>query len=185
MPSLDRRLHLLNAALLLGLWGGSLWAYPQLPETIPMHYGLTGAADRLADATLGRWLLLPVVAVLTAVSTYGGAFVIRAQPEALSVPSADARQLNEAGRRRLAAATQRLLYGMTALVTGLFGALQVGNYLVAVHELTALPPPISGAIYGAIGAILALTVGHVIYQRRLADRLVDRDTYIRSAHPSD
>lgn len=185
MRSLAAGLHLLTLAGLAALWGGSWWVYPDLPAEIPMHYGLTGVADRFAPATLGRWLILPVVATLTAGLTYGGALLIPHMAEAQSTSSPAMDALNAAGRRRLLASSQRLMYGITALVVGLFGAAQIGNYMVATRSLEALPGGIRIVLVGCLVAILGLTLGHVAYQRRLAERLARRPEYTRSTHPSD
>lgn len=170
-------LHLLNAALLIGLWGGSLWAYPHLPGEIPMHYGLSGAADRFAETTLGRWLTLPLVATLTAGITYGGATLVRALPGALSVPSPHFDALNDAGRQRVAVSVQVVLSGIATLVLVLFGALQGGNYVVATQSLSALPGWVDLAIWGSIAAILAVTVGFAVYSRRLVERLARQPAF--------
>ncbi len=52
----------LNLLLLLGLWAASLWAWPRLPDPMPTHFGLDGRADAWATPSLGRWLLVPLVA---------------------------------------------------------------------------------------------------------------------------
>jgi hypothetical protein len=57
--------------------------------------------------------------------------------------------------------------------------------MVATRSLEALPGGIRIVLVGCLVAILGLTLGHVAYQRRLAERLAQRPEYTRSTHPSD
>jgi hypothetical protein len=40
-----RFLERVNWILILGMIGFAVWAWPQLPEQIPTHFGIDGAAD--------------------------------------------------------------------------------------------------------------------------------------------
>src|SRR5688572_30642422 len=81
-----QRYRLLNAVLLLALFAGSAWAYPRLPERIPVHFGLTGEPDAWAVRSAGSWFMLPAIAavlvlVMHALSVYGSA-----HPETWNLP---------------------------------------------------------------------------------------------------
>jgi uncharacterized membrane protein len=49
---MSRALHVANAALLVPLFAGSLWAYPALPERIPRRFSLGGEANAYWAAAL-------------------------------------------------------------------------------------------------------------------------------------
>ncbi|WP_083321980.1 DUF1648 domain-containing protein [Hymenobacter lapidarius] len=52
----DRKRELLAWVVLALLWALAGWSYFQLPDTIPVHYGLEGQPDRYGEkgSVLGR-----------------------------------------------------------------------------------------------------------------------------------
>lgn len=47
--------------LALGLLVASVWAWPHLPDRIPLHFGADGLPDRWGDRSLWGWFLLPLI----------------------------------------------------------------------------------------------------------------------------
>jgi hypothetical protein len=56
-----------------------------LPEQIPRHFGFYGEADAYWATTLLRWMLLSIVAVVSAGIVYGPAWLIGQAPDAVTV----------------------------------------------------------------------------------------------------
>ena len=54
----------LNSLLLLGMVSFALWAWPRLPNRIPVHFGIDGQPDGWAERSLASWFLLPGIAIL-------------------------------------------------------------------------------------------------------------------------
>lgn len=52
-----------NLLLVLGMVGLAVWAWPQLPDRIPTHFGLDGHPDAWTDRSLWSWFALPGIAV--------------------------------------------------------------------------------------------------------------------------
>lgn len=55
-----RRLNLGLLALLIGV---SVWLWPQVPDRIPMHFGLDGTADGWTARSISSWFAMPALAV--------------------------------------------------------------------------------------------------------------------------
>jgi uncharacterized membrane protein len=53
----------LSAVVLILGWGLALSIYPRLPERVPVHFGLTGEADRWG----GRWMIFMIPLISTAI----------------------------------------------------------------------------------------------------------------------
>jgi uncharacterized membrane protein len=60
-----RRAHAWYSALVVAAAGVmSALAYPRLPDRVPVHWGVTGEADRLGSRAEGAWLLPAVMVAL-------------------------------------------------------------------------------------------------------------------------
>ena len=168
--------HVVNAGLLALLIGGSLWAYPALPEQIPRHFGLYGQADAYWATTLLRWMLLPIVAVVTGGIVYGSAWLIGQAPDAVNVPNqAQYDQLSPHQKRLVTASVQRAVCWMNAPLFVVFGAIQSGGYHVATTAATALPAPVIGTMAAGLLAVLGIAVGLGRWMRRRVQQLADSD----------
>lgn len=151
-----RTLHIVNGALLVLLFGGSLWLYPALPEQIPHHFDLYGQADAYWGATLVRWMLLPVIAALTAACLYGPAWLVG--PSGFNVPRQEQYEaLSPAQKRHVTALVQRALYWMTTAELVILVAVQAGVYAVATTAATTLPAAVGGTIIAGLLAIGGIT----------------------------
>src|SRR5687767_6449588 len=82
-----KTIHSVNLVLLATLVGLSIVVYPELPSSIPLHFGGTGEADRWGDRIFVRWMLLPTVAVLTCAVTYLAAWFSVRDPRSVNLPS--------------------------------------------------------------------------------------------------
>lgn len=160
--------HVVNAALLALLVGGSLWVYPFLPARIPRHFGIGGLADAYWETTLARWLLLPLIAAGTALSVYGCVWVVRTLPHSwINVPNPERFEaLDETDQRAVRARMRGLLYGIVAPTLVMFGALQYGTYHVATTDATALPAPVTAVTAGALVALSGL-VALLVWRTRV------------------
>lgn len=132
--------HAKNAALLVLLWAGSLWAYSHLPATMPGHFDLMGQVSYRTETTLARWLLMPILGLLIAASLYTVAHLMHRFPSAMNVPDpATFERLTPDRQSVVVHLVQDVLYGIVALLLLVITVLQVGIYSVAVHGTTVLP----------------------------------------------
>lgn len=84
-----RLARFLNLALLVGLFVGSTLVWPELPERIPVHFGLDGAPDRWARRTLLSWFGLPLIALALNLLLYGVAFLSSRSARHINLPDKD------------------------------------------------------------------------------------------------
>jgi hypothetical protein len=144
-----QRYRLLNAVLLLALFAGSAWAYPRLPERIPMHFGLSGQPDRWETRSLVSWFLLPAVAAGLALALHGMSVYGGRHPELWNVP--DKRRflaLDPAAQAPVIARQQRFMAFLGCVVTALFGGMQAGSYAASAGG--ALPVWAIAAVAGSV-----------------------------------
>lgn len=157
--STTRLPHVVNGMLLAVLFGGSLWVYPALPEQIPRHFGLFGQADAYWAASLVHWLLIPIVAVLSAAALYGPAWIVNAVPASwVNVPNQEQYEaLPPAEKQIVIMLVQQVLYWMAAATLVLLLAVQGSTYYVATTAATALPALGVGTMLAALLAVGGLT----------------------------
>jgi uncharacterized membrane protein len=168
--------HAKNAALLVLLWTGSLWAYPQLPDAMPGHFDLLGQVSYFTGTTLARWLLMPMLGLLLTAMLYGIAHLMRRFPSAMNVPDpATFQHLTPDRRAVVIHLVQDVVYGIAALVLLVLTVLQVGIYSVAIHEASVLPIYtrtvlwISVPLLAALGPVMVWGVHHTtqrLYQEQ-------------------
>ncbi len=165
---MGRPVHVVNAVLIALLFGGSLWAYPALPDRIPRHFGIGGVADAYWDASLGHWLLLPLIATGTAILVHASIWAMKTLPSSwVHVPNPEQfAALDDADQRAVRARMRGLLYWMVPPVLVLFGALQYGTYHVATTDATALPVLVNALTIGSLGAIFGVVALLVWRTRR-------------------
>lgn len=157
-PSM-RLTHTINLALLLLLWLVSLWAYPRLPEQIPVHFGAAGTPDRWASTSALAWFGLPLAAALLTALTYLFARLLPSRPTWVNVPQKERyRTLPDHRKRSVIAQVLRLLWGTNALVLAVLCAIQLASYraahghstqglIVGVLLLTVLSTPVILAVW--------------------------------------
>jgi hypothetical protein len=124
--------HALNALLLGLLLIGSAWAYPRLPERIPVHFGVSGEADRWEERSVASWYLLPGLALALVGLNYGLARVLPRRPHLFNFP--EKKQFLELPPERREPVIDRMqdfLYGLSIPLLLLFGFIQWTIYRTA------------------------------------------------------
>lgn len=77
----------MNRILLLGILSFALWAWPRLPERIPVHFGIDGRPDAWDEPGLWSWFFLPALAaVLTLLMDWLPRFMAR-HPRWVNLPN--------------------------------------------------------------------------------------------------
>ena len=128
-----RLIHWINLLLLAAVVGGSVWAWPHLPERIPAHLGAGGEVTRWTGRTAGSWFLLPLITLATVALNYGIAALLPARPHLMNLP--DRKRflaLPPKHQAPVIARMQDFLYGFSAPLILLMGAIQWTMYRAAV-----------------------------------------------------
>jgi uncharacterized membrane protein len=144
-----RQYRLLNAILLLALFAGSAWAYPRLPERIPVHFGFSGQPDRWEARSVVSWFLLPAIAAVLALGLHALSVYGTRHPEIWNVPDKRRFQaLPPAAQAPIIAHEQRFMGFVGCVVAALFCVIQAGSY--AASNGGALPVWAVAAIAGSV-----------------------------------
>jgi len=148
-----RTIRLLNAALLAALLAGSFLAWPVLPDRIPVHFGIDGAADAWTRSTAVAWFALPVVALALNVLVLGAAALSTRNPRWINLPGKP--RLLALPPERQQPVLLRLRAGLEALaplITVIFSAIQLATFRAALgHD--PRPLIIAGLLISVLGAI--------------------------------
>lgn len=155
-----QRFRLLNAILVLALFAGSAWAYPRLPERIPMHFGVSGQADAWAGRSIASWFLLPAVTAALALMMYALSAAGASNPHLWNLP--DKRlflALSRAEQAPIIARMQRFIAMISIVVTLLLGAIQAGIYRTSTAATNTLPVWTLGWIFASL-----LVIGIAAYR---------------------
>lgn len=110
----------LNVLLLAILVGFALWAWPRLPERIPLHFGLGGEADRWGHRTLSSWFGAPGIGVLL---TLGMAWFRKVFPR-------HPRWVNLPNRMKLSDVPEAARGPVVEMLSGFFALLQTELLLI-------------------------------------------------------
>lgn len=124
-----------NLVLVVAMAGLALWAWPRLPDTIPVHFGIDGRPDGWADRSLASWFLLPGVAL--ALTALMGAFrvLIRRYPRMVNLPDrTKLSELPEAAREPVLEMLSGFLAMVQAEMLVIFGLIQLASYRAAMGE---------------------------------------------------
>lgn len=151
-----RGYRLLNGLILLALWAGSAWAYPRLPERIPVHFDLSGQPDRWEARSLASWFFLPAMAVGLAVFLHLAAALSARRPELWNVP--DKRRflaLDAARQAPIVARLQTFMAALGVIIAVLLGVIQAAVYQATTGQARGLPV---FAITGIAVSLLILLV---------------------------
>ncbi|HEX6909097.1 MAG TPA: DUF1648 domain-containing protein [Longimicrobium sp.] len=149
------RARLLNAVLLLALFAGSAWAYPRLPERIPIHFDLTGQPDGWASRSTG-WFLLPVIALALAAFLHAVAAYSANHPETWNVP--DKRRflaLDPQARAPITAKLRAFVAWVGVVVTAMMCVIQAAVFRAATGASRGLPPWAMAAIVASVLVMVA------------------------------
>jgi uncharacterized membrane protein len=142
--------HRINLALLLSLLLGSALLWPQLPESIPLHFGADGQPTRWGRPSLLNWFGMPLIALALTALNYGLARWMVKRPSLINLPNKQ--QFLALPPERQAPVVERMrhmLYGLTAPLLVIFLLVQLAIYRTAHGE------PSQGIIVAVlIGAIM-------------------------------
>jgi hypothetical protein len=128
-PSL--RLHVINLALCLGLWAFTLAMYPQLPDMIPAHIGMSGVT-RWVPRDGGMWFLLPILGSAHGLLMYALSGMASGSPAGINIPQKERLlALPRDGQRYAMEPLRTFMFGMVTWLFLLTGMLQVQLYIAA------------------------------------------------------
>ena len=83
----------LNWVLVILMVAFAVWAWPQLPEKIPTHFGIRGTPDAWSEKTLLRWFTVPAVGIGLTGLLWLVRFILPHRPKWVNLP--DRRCLTE------------------------------------------------------------------------------------------
>lgn len=164
-------LHVLNAALFVGLWVFTVVMYDRLPERIPGHIGLSGVT-RWEPREGGMWFLLPILATFHVFLFYALSSLASSSPSGFNVPGKKRLlMLPPEGQRYAMEPVRPFMYGMATWLLLLFGALQVHVYRLAVAA--GAGEPSSAAAILVILVLALLPLAGVAWLSRAVRRRMD------------
>ena len=125
----------MNWVLILGLMGLTIWAWPHLPEEIPTHFGMDGAADAWEPKAMGSWFEVPGICLLIVLGIEWFRRMIPRKPNWVNLPD----------RTRLAdlpkvarEPVEKMFSGFLAIIQTeilvIFGLIQLSTYRTATGE---------------------------------------------------
>jgi uncharacterized membrane protein len=175
--------HVVNAGLALGLVGGSLAAWPGLPERLPIHFGADGQADRWADTTLLSWYGLPVLAIILATGLYLLAAVIPSKPGWINLRDKRRFMSLPAGAREpVYKRVQAITYLSTAFLLVIMALVQLAVYTEA-HGTSA--QTLVRAVLGvAAGGSLIISTIAIVGMQRAVEESLRRGASMESTRPA-
>lgn len=146
--------HLVNAALLLGLWLWSWTVFPELPGQLPGRIGPSG--DLEWDPAFWNWFSRPIAATALSLLNYGLAPVI-GRAKNFNVPSSlPFTELLPEDQAHIRGLTIRFLQWMNVVLLGGFWLLQVGVREAALNpDPSSAPISVMGMVYLVVAPGLA------------------------------
>lgn len=160
----------INLALAGLLWVYSLAMAQALPARLPMHYNGAGGVDSWRPASLGFWLLLPLIGVGMNVLLFGVGWLMRLLPPTLiNFPCDSMRQafllLSPEERRPVFRMMESFTLYMLIPMNALWLLLQVSDYMVGAGKWKVLPM-FSWAFIAAIGVISVIMIPQMTREMR-------------------
>lgn len=121
--------------LILTLVGGALWAWPNLPDQIPTHFGIGGLPDAWSERSLRSWFLVPGIALLMTAGQGILRIMIRSRPGWVNLPGTTRLEDLPEGAR---GPVLELLSGFLALIQTemlvIFCLIQLATYRTAMGQ---------------------------------------------------
>ncbi len=155
-----RSYRLLNAILVLALFAGSAWAYPRLPERIPIHFGFSGQPDAWAGRSIASWFLLPAVTAGLALMMHAISMFGASNPHLWNLPEKRLFLALPRGEQGpIMARMQRFIAVISIVLTLLLGAIQIGIYRTSTGGSDGLPVWVLGWILASL-----LVLGSAAYR---------------------
>lgn len=161
-------IHASNVLLLAGLFGLSLYVYPDLPAQIPTHFGPGGEPDSWSEKSVMTWLMLPLFAAGTAILLYIVAAAMPTNPSLVNMPNKDRLlKLPKPLQQWVLEVVRNFLYMTAWLMLIMFALLQLGAYEAALTERTGTALKL-GLVVGLAGTPM-MTIGLLIQLQRRMD----------------
>lgn len=125
-------IHLVNVLLAATLFLFSLWAYQQLPDSVPVHFNLDGSPTRWAATSFWSWFIGPIIGFGLIALNYGIAAAAPRFPDHVNIPDKKKYQELPLERKlRVLAVTQNLLYVLSTPLLILFLLIQYGSWITS------------------------------------------------------
>ena len=162
-------MRVLLVLVTLAVWGLAIGYWSELPDTIPMHFGMNGKPDRFADKTVLSWFWMPTLGTVFAVLIgFVGPGWLRgmahANSEMLNMPDRKRfRALSADARVRVMDATLMPLMWLGIVLQALFGWIVYSSAQVALENWQRTPMTVTLV---AIGLIMVCSVALVIVSNR-------------------
>jgi uncharacterized membrane protein len=174
-----QRYRLLNAILIVLLFAGSAWAYPRLPERIPIHFGFSGQPDAWAGRSIASWFLLPAITAVLALMMHAMAASGASNPHLWNLPDKPLfLRLPRPEQAPIIARMQRFLAMLAVVVTLLLSAIQAGIYRTSTGASQGLPAWVTGWIAASL-----LVIGIAAYRLNGELGRMVRDAHERAVAP--
>ena len=81
-----RTMRAVNGFILFLIVAGAIWAWPRLPERVPLHFGLDGLPDAWGSRSLWAWFGLPVLATVMSGMMLALTAYMRRHPRLVNLP---------------------------------------------------------------------------------------------------
>lgn len=81
-----RAMRRVNGFLLLLIVAGAIWAWPRLPDRVPLHFGLDGLPDAWGARSFWAWFGLPALAVVMSGMMFALSAYMRRHPRLVNLP---------------------------------------------------------------------------------------------------
>jgi uncharacterized membrane protein len=160
--------HVLNAALLLALWGFALWAWQHLPDRVPGHIGLSGVT-RWERREGGTWFLMPLLGTFHVLLMYVLSVAAGNNASGFNVPRRKRLlALPPEGQRYAMQPVRLFMYGMATWLLVLSLWVQVHIYRIAMAPQV---PPGRSLLAGTIVMTAAVLLGAVLLGRASSRRI--------------
>lgn len=159
--------------VLLSMWAFAAWAWPTLPERIPMHFGPGGAPDAWTRKSAWAWFLTPALA--TVFTLLLGVWLprlavgmARRNSTTLNMPQRERfRALPEEARVRAVRVVAGWLGWLASAVQVLFAWFLFASWQVAHERWAGLPV---AATVAWVAAMLALAASLAVASSRAVTR---------------
>jgi uncharacterized membrane protein len=124
-----------NWVLILGIVAFALWAWPQLPEKIPTHFGIDGSADAWSPRTFGSWFGVPGMGLLIVLGIGWFRAMIPRKPNWVNLPDKTSlADLPKVAREPVVEMFSGFLAIIQTEVLVIFALIQLSTYRTAMGE---------------------------------------------------
>lgn len=132
---MQRILAGINLLTVAGLWAFAVWAFPRLPDRIPLHFGVDGTPDRWGEPSAVNWFLLPVVVLaLNLLLVVLGRWMQR-RPSLINLPGGQRiDELPEGARAAVMHLMGKTLAVVQLMMNGVFVLVQTAQYAAAMGD---------------------------------------------------